>query len=71
MQIVFFTLRASPGPSGSLFLLPGVFAAFAFEHPGLVNDAVIAAFDINGFAVDQGVGNCLSALLDDSTEGGP
>lgn len=71
MEIILLTFRASSRLSGPFFLLPGVVAAFTFKHPGLVNDAIIAAFDINRFAIDQGIGNCLSALLDDPSEGGP
>jgi len=48
-----------------------VVAAFAFENPGLINNAIVAAFDINRLSIDQGIGNCFSALLDDSAEGGP
>jgi hypothetical protein len=47
MQIILLTFWASSGPSGPFFFLPGVVAAFAIKHPGLINDAIIAAFDIN------------------------
>jgi hypothetical protein len=66
-----FALGASSGPSGPLFFLPHVVAAVAFENPGLINNAIVAAFDINRLTIDQGIGNYLSAFLDDSAEGGP
>jgi len=46
-------------------------AAFAFENPSLINNSIVAAFDINSLSIDQSIGNCLSALLDDSAECGP
>jgi hypothetical protein len=48
-----------------------VTAAFAFKNSILVNDAVVTAFDINRFSVDQGIGNRLSTALNDSAECGP
>jgi hypothetical protein len=45
-----------------------VTAAFAFKNSLLVNDAIVAAFDINRFSINQGIGNRLSAVLDDSAE---
>ena len=71
MQIILLALRASSGPSGSLFFLPRVFAAFTFENPCLINDAIVAAIDIDRLSIDQSIGNGFSAVLDDSSERGP
>jgi hypothetical protein len=71
MQIILITLRALSGPSGSLFFLPCVFTAITFENPSLINDTIIAAFDIDRLSIDQRIGNNLSAVLDDSSECGP
>jgi hypothetical protein len=51
--------------------MPMVVAVFAFENPGLINNAIVAAFDINRLTIDQGIGNYFSAFLNDSAEGGP
>lgn len=71
MQIILLALRASSGSSGSLLLFPRVFATFTFENPGLINDVIVAAFNIDRLSIDQGIGNGLSAVLDDSPERGP
>jgi hypothetical protein len=71
MQIILLALWASLGPSGPLFFMPHMVAVFAFENPVLSNDPIIAAFNIDGLSIDQGIGNCLSAVLDDSAECGP
>ena len=71
MQIILLTLRAASGSTGALFFLPGVTAAFAFKNPVLVNDTIVAAFNIDRFSVYQGIGNRPSATLDDSAESRP
>jgi hypothetical protein len=51
--------------------LPLVFTVRTIKSSHARDQLIIAAFDINGFAVDQGVGNCLPGTLDDSAEGSP
>jgi hypothetical protein len=71
MQIILLAYRALPGPSGPLLFLPDVAAAIAFENPGFTHDTIIAAFDVDGLAINQRIGNCPSAVLNDSSECGP
>ena len=58
-------------PSRAHRFLPLVFTVLAIKKSHALNQLVIAAFDIDGFAVNQGVSNRLPGTLDDSAEGCP
>jgi hypothetical protein len=45
-----------------------MFAALAIKNPHPIHQLVFAAFDIDGFAVDQGIGDRLPGALDNSAE---
>jgi hypothetical protein len=59
------------GPSCPHRFLPFMLAVLAIKNPHSIHQLVIAAFDIDGFAVNQGIGHRLPRALDDSAECGP
>ena len=58
-------------PSRAHRFLPFVLAVLAIKIPHQIYQLVITAFDIDGFAVNQGIRDRLPGALYDSAEGCP
>ena len=57
-------------PAGTDGFLPFVIATAAVKNPSRVHQLIIAPFDINGFAMDQGIRHRFASPLNDTTERG-
>jgi hypothetical protein len=60
-------MRRSAGPDG---FLPFMSAAAAVKNASRVHQLIIAPFDVDGFAMDQGIRNRFARPLNDATERG-
>jgi hypothetical protein len=64
------TLWAALGPPGSARLFPVVTAVMTLKKPCRIDHFKISSLDIDGLAVDDGVGNCLAGPLYNAAECG-
>ena len=58
-------------PSGAAIFMPFIIAIFTYEKTIRAIDFVIAAFNADGLAVDQGIRNRFPRLFNNPSESGP
>jgi len=68
VKIGIFAGWAMCRPAGTDGFLPFVIATAAMKKPSRVHQLIIAPFDINRFAMDQGIRNRFASPLNDTTE---
>jgi hypothetical protein len=71
MEIIFTAGRATRGSAGTDRLLPLMAAIAAVKNAGRTDYFVVTTFNIDRFAVNQGIRHSLVGLLNDSAEGCP
>jgi hypothetical protein len=69
VKFIFVAFRTTLGSAATERRFPLKLTIGTVKQAGLVDNPVVAAFDVDGFAVNQGIGDRISGLLNDPTEG--